>query len=337
MASIKNSKILWIAWEKQRRSTTLANEIGAELHQLESDLPRPLHYPLLTFKTLQIVFKDRFKYMFAQNPSIVLCFLIMCLKRILRAKVVVDSHTPYISLKGIKKAIFDIMTGMIFNGVDLVIVTNNDLKSIYGKKFPKASFYVLPDMIPEFEEVNLSQLSRKMNILLICTYAEDEPYIEAFKAMRGISNATLYVTGRKRKISKEALALKPDNVFLTDFLSDSEYASILNSVDIVMDLTDIENCMVCGAYEALSVGKPMILSDKKVLVEYFDEGVIHTKNDSKNIARGIELAIENIDKLKKDVRNLRSKRMKEWNEQWGAFLRRVGIIETHEQYDHYIP
>jgi glycosyltransferase involved in cell wall biosynthesis len=325
MNNKKKNNILWMAWERQRRSTTLAKELGADLYQLESKLPRLMRYTALSLKTIQILFHKKYAYIFAQNPSVVLCLLIIFLKTCLnKSKVIIDSHTPYLKLGGIKKIVFNLITKIVYRGADLVIVTNRDLKSQYEQLYSKTKFYVLPDKIPEFGDFKPFKFENKINILLICTYAEDEPYVEAFKAMKGL-NATLYVTGNKRKVSPEALNLKPENVILTDYLSESEYISIINSVDIVMDLTEIENCMVCGAYEALAAGKPIILSNKKVLREYFNEGVIHTRNDAENIAKSIHLAIENLEHLRERIRGLRSKRIKEWSEQWSDLLRIVGI------------
>lgn len=323
----KNNKV-WLAWENQRRSTMLAKELKADLCQIESDLPRLLRYIKLSLKTIHILTNKRYNFIFVQNPSIVLCLIVILIKKFLgNVKIIIDSHTPYIKLKGIKEVIFNLITTIVYRCADHIIVTNRDLKEIYEKLYPKASFYALPDKIPEFGNINKIELLSKVNILLICTYAEDEPYIEVFKAMKRLSNATLYVTGKKSKISQEALIIKPDNVILTDYLPDSEYNSILNSVDIIIDLTEIENCLVCGAYEGLAAEKVLILSDKKVLKEYFDEGVIHTKNDSESIYDNIQLAIENYEKLKMDIVHLKSKRIKEWKGQWVKLLGIIGINE----------
>jgi hypothetical protein len=320
------SGVVWLAWEKQRRSTTLAHELGAALFQLESNRPRPIRYLELSLRTLRILFTHKPKFIFVQNPSVVLSLLAALFKKInYSSKVIIDSHTPYLQLSGVSKFLFDAITRFVFNSVDLVLITNEDLRQMYRRRYPKASFYVLPDKIPSFPGVLPTHLPGGINLLLICTYAQDEPYLEAFKAMGEIGNATLYVTGKKSKVPKDLLNAIPANVVLTDYIPESEFLSLLKSVDIIIDLTNTEHCMVCGAYEAVATEKPMILSDKKVLREYFDEGVIHTPNDSKAIAESIRQAISEIDDLREGVKKLKVKRRKEWIEKWHGLLETIQL------------
>jgi glycosyltransferase involved in cell wall biosynthesis len=321
VSSIQNESILWIAWERQRRSTTLARHLGADLRQLESSLPRFERYLLLALSTINLIIKKKPRIIFVQNPSIVLCFLITLYKKVFRtSKLIIDCHTPYIRLKGIPKIIFDHVTRFIFVNADMIIVTNNDLSSLYSNRYPNVVFFVLPDKVPEFPNLRPIRLSAKTNILLVCTFSDDEPYIEAFKAMHKIESATLYVTGNSKRASAEALSLKPENVILTGFLTESDYASFLNAADIIMDLTDIENCLVCGAYEAVSLGKPMILSDKKVLRDYFVKGAVFTRNTAGDIAIKIQTAIKHQDNLRNEVLQLRHTLYKNWTTEWNRLL-----------------
>jgi hypothetical protein len=48
---------------------------------------------------------------------------------------------------------------------------------------------------------------------------------------------------------------------LTGFLDEQDYWELLASSDAVMDLTTLADCLVCGAYEAIAVNRPMILSN----------------------------------------------------------------------------
>lgn len=325
--SIKKEKILWIAWEKQRRSTTLAHELVADLYQIESDMPRLIRYIILSIKTFNKIYKGEYDFIFVQKPSIILAFLIVAIKKCLlkSTKVIIDAHTPFLKLKGIINFIFNLLERIIYNCADLVIITNNELKKIYEQQFPKASFFILPDKIPVFGNKEKLKLSNKINILLVNTYAEDEPYIEVIKAMNRLRHVNLYVTGDIKNITKEALQIKTENVILTGYLSNQEYVSMLHSVDIVMDLTDIENNMVCGAYEGVAADKPLILSKKKVLVEYFNEGVIHTQNDAENITKSIQIAIKNIELFSKAINNLKKKRSREWRNQWKELLTKIEL------------
>jgi hypothetical protein len=322
---LSKKKVLWIAWEKQRRSTVLANELDAELHQLEFNYSRVIRYAVLTAISLKIILVKHYDIIFVQNPSIILSFLMCSIKPFFKSsKVIIDAHTPYLKLNGIKKSIFEWLNRAIFGLSDLVIVTNKDLKEIYEAKYQKGKFYVLPDKIPNLYEPKLKPTHNKIEIFLICTYSKDEPFFETLKAVDGMDNVVLYVSGDKRRISQKEMPIVQENVFLTGFLKEEDYINLLNKVDLVMVLTIQENCMLCGAYEGVSVEKPMILSDKKVLREYFNSGVVFTKNNATDIRKSIQIAIDNYKQLALDIKVLKKQRSAEWKQQWNTLINLLG-------------
>ena len=56
---------------------------------------------------------------------------------------------------------------------------------------------------------------------------------------------------------------------------------------MVIDLTNLEDCLVCGAYEALVFGKPLLVSKTKVLMDYFGDAVVLTENTPEAICQGV--------------------------------------------------
>ena len=67
-------------------------------------------------------------------------------------------------------------------------------------------------------------------------------------------------------------------LFLPVTCQKDEYVSMLYSVDATIDLTNRENCLVCGAYESVAAGKPMILSKTQALMEYFNKGAVYVEH-----------------------------------------------------------
>jgi glycosyltransferase involved in cell wall biosynthesis len=106
----------------------------------------------------------------------------------------------------------------------------------------------------------------------------------------------------------------PANIVLTGYLSDSDYKKMLSSCDIVIDLTNRENCLVCGSYEAVAMEKPLIVSDTVALKEYFYQGTVYTDNSASNIADSIRTAYQNLDRLRIEVRQLKSEIKIAWPE-----------------------
>jgi len=312
------AKIIWIAWEKQRRTTELAKEFKAKLYQLDYKLPRTFRYLICIYKTLKILKKERPKYLFVQNPSIFLAAVAVLLRK--NFKVVVDTHTSILNRE--LQKIFRPLTKYIIKNADLTIVTNENIKHIIETKGGKA--FVLPDKIPLFAKSKINL--KKPSVLFISTFANDEPFEEVIKAAKKQEDIFIYITGNTKKFPKKAFKEVPSNVIFTGFLSDKDYIKMLNSVDVVMDLTRMEDCVLCGAYEAVAVEKPLITSNKRVLKNFFNKGTVHVNNTAEGIAKGISYALKNTKKLTLGIKILKAQRKKEWQNQFKALSKLIGKL-----------
>lgn len=304
---------IWITWENQRRNRELAKALNIklfELQEIDQISNPPLKYFLGLIKTFSIICRERPKYICCQNPSLILsCFLVL-LKGVFGFKVYVDAHNAGLFPKEGRSKLLNTISRFVQRKADLVIVTNENLKQYVESNNGKG--FVLPDKIPNIPHVSPQPLLGKVNILFICSYAEDEPYEEVFHAGRNIDpKVFIYVTGNYKKRGINPVDL-PKNVILVGYIPETEYVAMLNSVDATIDLTTRENCLLCGAYESISVSKPMILSDTKALREYFSCGAVYTLNTDDSIRNAITAVIDQKAVLTVQIRELKSIRQKEW-------------------------
>jgi glycosyltransferase involved in cell wall biosynthesis len=238
-------------------------------------------YPLLIVKTLSVLIKSKSKVVFAQNPSIVLSLLVVVYGKLFHKTVVIDAHNAGLfPLEG-KSRILNGLAKAIFRMARLTIVTNDSLKSYVADKGGRP--IVVPDPLPEFS------VSRRVNnesnflITFICSWAQDEPYREVMEAASLLCDmpVSFSITG-KYKGKVDSLSV-PDNVQLTGFLDEKAYLNMLAKSDAVVVLTKRKDCMNCGAYEAVSMGLPLLLSDSQVLRNYFSKGTLFTDNSVEDI------------------------------------------------------
>jgi len=226
---------------------------------------------------------------------VVLSVLGLLLRPFYKFRLFVDAHNeaviPYIH----NNAIFRFIARHLTKRADLTIVTNKVLAKTV-EQYGGQSF-VFPDLLPVSPHQR-SQLSAApiFQITLISTYAPDEPYENIFQAFNHVpGNVKLSVTG---KIPQNLDSSKIDHrISLTGYLSDSDYEQLLHNSDLIIDLTTMDNCLVCGAYEALAIEKPMILSDDPVNRDLFPCAVL-TKNDALSIANAIKNAMTEIEELR---------------------------------------
>jgi len=306
-------KRIWITWENQRRNRELSRAFEAELFELaEIDEIRNFirKYFLGIIMTLKILWKEKPQLVFCQNPSIVLSFCLVIIKRLLKMKVCVDAHNAGLFPKEGNSFVLKFLSRFIQRKADLTIVSNERLKKYVEVNGGKSC--ILEDKIPSIPIEKPLNLQGRKNILFICSFANDEPYEVVFEAARNLDTGiTIYVTGNYEGKVKQISKLS-DNIIFTGYIPENEYIKMLNSVDVVIDLTTRENCLVCGAYESLSVEKPMILSDTQAIRSYFSMGAVYTDNTRADIEKAIYLVLDRKEELIEQVRQLKVLRNVEW-------------------------
>ena len=151
------------------------------------------------------------------------------------------------------------------------------------------SYIFLPDGLPDLSSTAGTVGSKgDARIAVISTIAHDEPVAEVLAAAHLLPQVTFYMTGYPERVTSELLSLKPENVILTGFLHGSTYNGLLHNVDGIMVLSKLRTTLSCGAFEALSLAKPTIVSDLPEQRRWFSHGFIMVENTPEDIARGVE-------------------------------------------------
>ncbi len=306
---------LWICWERHTRNTSMARELGAEL--LEIDYPRStnrlVRYLLSTLKTISAVLSRRPSVLFVQNPSIVLSVLGVVLGKLVGSHVVVDAHNAGVypgegNSRGLQK-----VANWIMRHASTTIVTNDALGAFVTTNGGRP--FVMPDPLPSFDfdlqkPEMLTSASTPNTALLVCSWAEDEPLAEIFDAIRTLPNLTVFASGRRKPLPGNPEL--PENLVPTGFLSESEFFGLMQGVDVVIDLTLRDDCLVCGAYEAIALEQPLLLSDTAALREYFSGGAVFTKNETEAIRAALVDMLERADELRAAVSSKKRSLLDDW-------------------------
>lgn len=315
------SKSLWVTWERHRRSKELAAEFEADYYPLVYEAKRPLRYFVLSVRTVFLLVKTKPKLVFCQNPSIVLTTLLVLLKSFFCYRLIVDRHSNFklehkeSSL--LKWKVFHFLSEYTIRHADLTIVTNNRLKSICNDSGGSAA--VLQDKIPCLTEsikrsppLFMKKLE-KLQVMFVTMFDEDEPIEEMIDAAGLLPNVMFYFTGNyNKKISLSDTENLSDNIILTGFVSDKEYLALMENCSLVVVLTKKDLILNCGAYEAISLNKPLILSDTPTLKSYFKGCALYSKNSKEDIANNIEYALLNCDRLVLEENKEKRKLQESW-------------------------
>jgi len=257
--------------------------------------------------------RERPRVVFAQNPSLALALFLACCKPLLGFRLVIDAHNAGIRPAEGRSSLLNLLARAAIRRADLNLVTNDALLEVVRDAGGRG--YVLPDPIPLFQNTlaRKKQLEGESNILFICTFADDEPYGEVIRAAELLGQGNLvYITGDYLKVKMHFDDLPP-NVRFTGFVSDADYVSLLLSSDVVLDLTTRENCLVCGAYEAVACERPLVVSDTDALRTYFYKGTVYTRNDRRAIAGALRQALDSREVLTEQMSELKRELEKQWS------------------------
>lgn len=295
-------KRIWITWEIQRRNRTMSEMLGARLYEIVLNAPAWRRYPILAVRTIRLVLQQKPELIISQNPSLVLAALAIFLGKVLGISVVIDAHNAGLFPCEGKSRLLNKIAQWINNCACIVIVSNAELQSYIELSGGRA--FVFPDPIPEIECYNMNKIpSEALEIAFVCSWAEDEPYLEVIRAAKKIGNEVrIYMTGDSKGRAAPAGDRLPENIQLTGFLSNESYEELLCCCDAIMVLTTRENCLVCGAYEGVAVEKPLILSNTRILKEHFNRGCVYSENTESGIVHALDYLQKNQEDLKHQMK-----------------------------------
>jgi hypothetical protein len=87
----------------------------------------------------------------------------------------------------------------------------------------------------------------------------------------------------------------------------------------------MDNCLVCGAYEAIAVARPLLLSRNDASVELFRDFAVFTNNDAQSILVGLRELRDRRDSLLAAAPAARAAFERSWWQQARALQRSAGI------------
>jgi glycosyltransferase involved in cell wall biosynthesis len=310
----------WVTYSS--RSETIANAFNAELFYVSYLQKKGILYVLFRYicaslHTIIALLWKRPKVVFVMNQPVFLPMLVYLMSFIVRYWYVVDSHSGLFTKKRWIWA--QPLMRRVCRRSFCTIVTNDHHRAIVEQW--GASVAVLGTMIVGDEGVTRRVICSRASIVVIGTFAEDEPTAEVLAAAALCPSIQFYMTGDCRVAKPEITRSRPENVEFTGFLKREDYIALVKSVDAAMILVTTDNTMQRGAYEAMSWGTPIITSDWPLLRDTFPKGSIFVRNHAQDIARGVAVFMKQKELLRTEMQNLKAEREQEW-QQWVQHLSR---------------
>lgn len=299
-ASVGGSAI-WVTWETQPRNRSMARELGVPLHVFDFGGGRARRQLRAISATLRLLWTTRPSVVFASNPSLVLTYLLLACRAVLRYRLVSDAHYGgVVDVTGSR--LVQRLLNFANRHADVVIVTNSGhagrIAAVGGTPF------VCPDPLPQVRTSVAppeALTGAQKSVLFICSYDPDEPFQAVFEAANRLAERgfRLFASGRYSRVGLSTG--DAPNAVLLGYVDRATYESYLRNVDVVLDLTTWQDCLVCGAYEAMAAGKPCVLSRTDALTELFTHGTVFCSHDPDAIAQAVLQAYEQRSALRSQI------------------------------------
>lgn len=290
-----------LAWFPHRRFESLTPPLKVPRHVLTTSARKPWRDLILGWRTFQLLWRTRPDCVLVQNPSLVSTLWVYLLRPIFGYRLVQDAHGDAVIPYAHNWALVRAVTFQLLRRCEYTIVTNECLAQRVREHDGEP--FVLCDNLPHVPDVLPADLGAGKHVLFISTYASDEPHAEVFAAARALgASVTVHVTGRIRPERLAQYPAPPENVRLTGFLSEEDYWRLLKSADVVLDLTTMADCLVCGGYEAIAAHRALVLTDNPPSRELFGPAALFTDNTASAIEKTLRDALDQQTALQEQAR-----------------------------------
>jgi hypothetical protein len=306
------SDLGWIIWEKQQRGRSLSKALDIPYFEILSKYKGLFRYFDSIVRTLLVIMRMKPKVLIVTNPSIILNSFALFLKLFFRYSLIVDFHNAGLFPSEGKSYLLQKFANYLVRNADIALITNFELEK-YVKNIG-GSPIVIPDPLPNLQVdkkvANSYTTPEFFNILLIRGGGKDEPIDIINDLIEEISKKTyfkLFITGKDK-----GQFYTSNNVVKTGYLNEAQYNTLFSEIDVAIVLSDRKDNLMCGAYEAVSLEKPFIASDSKVIRWYFKKGVYYSSNNANDLFKGIEKIREDYNLFSKEISELKMIISNQW-------------------------
>lgn len=296
------------------RSRVFSRELGIPIHNVFSTRRRGgwvavWKYGYQALATVWLLIRRRPRLIFVQSPPSFAAVFAAAYCAVTRSRFVVDAHSAALQSRYWTRPAW--LYSLVARAALATVVTNDvfadRIREVGGRAL------VLRDIPTSFPIGSPPGLTDGFDVMVVNTFARDEPLAEIVAAAGHLADVTFHVTGdpdRGRRTFDVDSA--PSNVVFTGYLEDSDYYALMSAADAVMCLTTRDDTMQRGACEALTIGTPIITSDWPLLRDYFHEGTVHVEADPTSIVAGVRRAQAEHDALREGIVRLRAEQWNEW-------------------------
>ena len=289
-----------VAWcEFQPRTVGLAEAFGGEAHFVAGGRLRgrrfllPLRYArdaVVTWTTLE---RERPGVVFAITPPVFAPMVAWLWCRIRRSSLVIDCHTDAFHSRRWGWAL-PVHRWLCRHAAAVTLHTEAAEQEVSTWGAPAV---LLPDELPDPAQALPALAPKRHRVVLAGSLDSQEPVAEALDAAARLPEVEFLVTGDSDRLPANMVESAPANVTFTGWLEYGSFMGNLAAADVVAAFSLDPHIMNRAAFEAVAVGRPLVLSDHAGLRSRFGAAAVYCQNSGESMAEAIRAALDNRDEL----------------------------------------
>ncbi|MGZ4149520.1 MAG: glycosyltransferase family 4 protein [Actinomycetota bacterium] len=309
--------LVWGPPGRGPRSRAFGQALGMDVVYISASAKRGrlaafYKYPVQMVQTVRVLRRRRPRVVFVQSPPSLAVMAAWAYAKTSRARYVVDAHScamrsfwwtrPRWLYRGLTRSA---AATLVTNGHYAASLEADGGRTLVIRDVPLGGASA-SESEPE------PAAGGGFDVMVVNTFAPDEPLEEIVRAAEDLPDVTFHVTGDLRRVGGTPPPA-PANVRFTGFLSDEDYRSLMASAGAVMCLTTHDHTMQRGACEALWAGRPIVTSDWELLRDYFDDGTEHVDNSVESIGGAVRAIAADPARYERGIAELQVRRRSEWD------------------------
>ena len=253
-----------------------------------------VRFLLSAVQTIIFLRRGSYRVLIVTAPPIETALICAAFRR--RGKpLILDSHPGAFGLMGnARSRKMQFLHRWLWRRAALVLVTTEELvKTVNAGGGHALVFHEPFARWQELEEppvpTDFPGATRPIRVCVPFIFARDEPVGVLFSVARRLRDFEFRVTGNPDRLTDETAI--PPNVTLVGFLGQEQYLSEMKKSDIVIVLSTERESVMRTAYEAIRLGRSLVVSKSEATLKYFPYA-LHAENTETSIIAALMGVIE---------------------------------------------
>lgn len=293
--------LIAVAWAQfQPRTVALAAALGGEARFIDdvgiaaAPAMRPLAYLAKSLRTWKLLTRDDPETVLVITPPVFAPLVAWLWCTTHRRTLLVDCHTGafhssrWAWARPLHKIVLKQARATLLHTQEL-----RDLAAAWG-----ARALLVPDDLPEpAEAAPVSTRGDRSRVLVAGSFDSNEPVEVALAAASLLPDIEFRFTGKPELVPERLRLAAGDNVVFTGYLAYPVFLGELLAADVVAVFSTDPRIMNRAAFEAVGLGRPLVLSDLPAVKSRFGSAALFCPNNPVAMARTIVQAIGSKDEL----------------------------------------